>query len=195
MFAGLILFLTLLPLQAASAKGRFAMLSVCGERGDCFEVRDPSLLDFRAFTDFSETLLGRPDALGESFHITRYGRDSRQEEYIAVDRLTYYASPAPERNVVFYDGLVNGRSEYDGRWYAARPEVNAELLGARTAGDRGVGAEMAWAAPLAALVGIAVLVRRRLRTTKAETPPPSPNATPITGGPNDHPVAEDSHER
>jgi hypothetical protein len=104
------------------------MLSVCDERGDCFEVKDPSLLDFRAFTDFDSPLPGPPDALRESLLITRYGWDSGQEEYIAFDRLTYYASAVPGRNVVFYDGLVSGSSEYDGGWYPARPEAYAALL-------------------------------------------------------------------
>jgi hypothetical protein len=38
---------------------------------------------------------------------------------IVFDRLHYY----PETGFVFYDGIENGDSEYDGEWYTANPEI------------------------------------------------------------------------
>jgi hypothetical protein len=35
------------------------------------------------------------------------------------DQLHYY----PYTGYVYYDGLVNGSSEYDGKWYAATPSA------------------------------------------------------------------------
>jgi hypothetical protein len=154
-FTGLVLFLTLFLWQSASAKGRFAMLSVCDARGECFEVRDARLLDFRAFTAFQSPLPTAPDARAESFLITRYGWDLRQEAYVAIDRLTYYMSAVPGSNVVFYDGLVGGSSEYDGHWYLARPEAYAALQESRASGR--VNGEKAWAAPLTGLADVAAV--------------------------------------
>jgi len=39
---------------------------------------------------------------------------------IPFDELHYY----PYTGYVFYDGIVNGSSEYDGKWYTANPPVN-----------------------------------------------------------------------
>ena len=40
-------------------------------------------------------------------------------DFFAFDRLHYY----PDTGFVYYDGLVNGSSEYDGKWYTAKPEI------------------------------------------------------------------------
>ncbi|MCI0607869.1 MAG: hypothetical protein L0Z71_02260 [Anaerolineae bacterium] len=40
---------------------------------------------------------------------------------VAFDRLHYY----PDTGFVYYDGIVNGSSEYDGKWYTARSDMKA----------------------------------------------------------------------
>ena len=58
-----------------------------------------------------------PSNPGIGYEIRRFYIDGRRE--IAFDRLHYY----PDTGFVFYDGIVNGSSEYDGDWYKASPNV------------------------------------------------------------------------
>jgi hypothetical protein len=54
---------------------------------------------------------------GIGYEITRYYVEGSRES--AFDKLHYY----PETGFVYYDGIVNGSSEYDGKWYTAKPEI------------------------------------------------------------------------
>jgi hypothetical protein len=56
---------------------------------------------------------------------------------IIFDRLHYY----PETGFVFYDGIENGDSEYDGEWYLADP-------GIRTVFESALAAQSESAAPV-----------------------------------------------
>jgi hypothetical protein len=50
--------------------------------------------------------------------ITRYEQDSNGK-YLAWDSLRYYPNTTNGRGYVFYVGLLNGSSEYDGHWFYA----------------------------------------------------------------------------
>jgi hypothetical protein len=78
---------------------------------------DPALTrDFLAFFDFSDRV-DVPKEPGPGYLITRYYIDGKRET--AFDQLHYY----PDTGLVYYDGIVNGESEYDGEWYTANPEI------------------------------------------------------------------------
>jgi hypothetical protein len=103
----------------AFAKGGFSFVAITGS-GLKDEIRstDPALTeDFFAFADFYRDKTSEPANPGTGYEITRYYIDSKRE--IVFDRLHYY----PKTGFVYYDGIVNGSSEYDGEWYTAKPEI------------------------------------------------------------------------
>jgi hypothetical protein len=104
---------------AAFAKGGFSFISIAGGNlKDELRVTDADLTtDFFAFADFSRDRTKAPADPGTGYEITRYYIDGKRET--AFDRLHYY----PETSFVYYDGIVNGSSEYDGEWYTAKPGI------------------------------------------------------------------------
>jgi len=116
---GLAVLLTLITSITAFAKGAFSFIAVTGANlKEEVRVTDPALTtDFFAFADFFQNKIEVPANPGAGYDITRYYIDGKRE--IAFDRLHYY----PESGFVFYDGIVNGSSEYDGKWYTAKPEI------------------------------------------------------------------------
>jgi hypothetical protein len=118
---GLALLLTLLTFIAAYAKGNFSFITIQGPdiKGPV-RVTDPALTtDWFAFADFSRGKVDPPANPGASYEITRYYIDQGREQ--AFDRLHYY----PDTGFVYYDGIVGGWSEYDGKWYAAQSGIEA----------------------------------------------------------------------
>ncbi|HSK66210.1 MAG TPA: hypothetical protein VK888_04725 [Anaerolineales bacterium] len=61
------------------------------------------------------------------YEIRRYYIDGKRE--ILFDRLHYY----PSTGFVFYDGIVNGDSEYDGEWYSANLAIKTAFESAVSA--------------------------------------------------------------
>lgn len=118
----------LLALAApALAKGTFARLTISGGAlGTPQVVTDPALLGFYAFSDFSHGAIPKPDKPGPEYSITRYEQDETGK-YVPWDMLRYYPSPSGGPGFVYYDGLVNGWSEYDRKWYRANPDAEAAL--------------------------------------------------------------------
>jgi hypothetical protein len=104
---------------SAFAKGGFSFIAITGPNLK-EEIRSTDLTlteDFFAFADFYRNKTSAPADPGPGYEITRYYVDGKRE--IAFDRLHYY----PETGFVYYDGIVNGSSEYDGEWYTAKPEI------------------------------------------------------------------------
>jgi len=120
---GLALLLTLLTSINALAKGEFSFIAVSGaELKNEVRISDPALTgDFFAFADFYRDKTDAPLKPGIGYEITRYYLDGSRE--IAFDKLHYY----PETGYVYYDGIVNGSSEYDQKWYISRPEVKSNF--------------------------------------------------------------------
>ena len=103
------------------AKGGFSFIAITGSdfKGE-IRSTDPALTeDFFAFADFYRNKTKAPADPGVGYEITRYYIEGRGE--IPFDRLHYY----PETGFVYYDGIVNGSSEYDGEWYSAKPEIKS----------------------------------------------------------------------
>jgi hypothetical protein len=116
---GLTLLLTLLTSVTVFAKGSFAFITITGPNlKEPIRSTDPALTtDFFAFADFTHGIMKVPTNPGVGYEVTRYYNDGGREA--AFDHLHYY----PETGYVYFDGLVNGSSEYDGKWYPAKPEI------------------------------------------------------------------------
>ncbi|HXD10113.1 MAG TPA: hypothetical protein VN653_08630 [Anaerolineales bacterium] len=118
---GLALLLTLATAVTVFAKGSFSFIIITGSNLKS-EIRttDPALTtDFFTFADFSRNRVDAPANPGEAYEVTRYYIENTRES--AFDQLHYY----PDTGYVFYDGIVNGSSEYDGKWYKADPEIKS----------------------------------------------------------------------
>ena len=116
---GLVLLLTLLTSGTALAKGGFAFISITGpELKEPIRISDRVFTEgFFAFADFYRDGTEAPADPGMGYEITRYYVDGSRES--AFDKLHYY----PDTGFVYYDGIVNGSSEYDGKWYTAKPDI------------------------------------------------------------------------
>ncbi|HSL42982.1 MAG TPA: hypothetical protein VK897_06095 [Anaerolineales bacterium] len=115
------LLMTLISTIAAVAKGGFDFIAITGPNlKETVRVTDVALTeDFFTFANFYEDKTEAPANPGEGYEITRHYIDGNRT--ITFDRLHYY----PETGFVFYDGIENGESEYDGEWYTAKPEIKA----------------------------------------------------------------------
>ena len=116
---GLALLLALSTSITVSAKSSFAFISITGpELKEAVRLSDPTLTaDFFTFADFFRDGTEAPVDPGIGYEITRYFVEGSRET--AFDKLHYY----PDTGFVYYDGIVNGSSEYDGKWYTARPNL------------------------------------------------------------------------
>jgi hypothetical protein len=113
-------FLTaLLTAIGVSAKGGFDFITIAGpDLKEALRITDPALSeDFFTFANFYEDKSKAPTDPGKGYEITRHYVQGMGD--IIFDRLHYY----PETGFVFYDGIENGDSEYDGEWYTANPDI------------------------------------------------------------------------
>lgn len=124
-FIYLISFGMLLPLTAVFAKGNFDYLTVKGPgiTGE-INITNPALTeDFFAFADFTQGEVPPPADPGQGYQVIRVYLETVDDKPTArlFDQLHYY----PYTGYVYYDGLVEGASEFDGKWYAANPAADA----------------------------------------------------------------------
>jgi hypothetical protein len=151
LFTLLILALLLLP-TAAQAKGPFSYLVVSG--GDLKqEVRliDAALMGFGAFAKFPDSLEPPADA-GWGYEVVRHFSNGQSD--MAFDHLHYH----PAAGLTYYDGLVNGYSEYDGRWFAAPAGVRQTFEAALMA--QAPVSPLPFAVLTVLLIALAVALRR-----------------------------------
>ena len=123
---GFAVWAMLIASSTVIAKGGFSFIAVRGPNLE-EEIRSSDLAlteDFFAFADFYRDRIKAPEEPGVGYEITRYYIDGKSE--IAFDHLHYY----PESGFVYYDGIVNGSSEYDGEWYTAQPGIKPVFDGA-----------------------------------------------------------------
>lgn len=124
-FIYLVAFGMLLPLTAVLAKGNFDYLTVKGPgiTGE-INITNPALTeDFFAFADFTQGEVPPPADPGQGYQVIRVYLETVNDKPAArlFDQLHYY----PYTGYVYYDGLVEGASEFDGKWYAANPAADA----------------------------------------------------------------------
>ncbi|HET6822191.1 MAG TPA: hypothetical protein VFH34_06060 [Anaerolineales bacterium] len=105
----------------AFAKGGFDFITIAGpDLKESVRVADPRLTaDFFTFANFYEDKTKAPADPGVGYEITRHYVQGISD--VVFDRLYYY----PETGFVFYDGIENGESEYDGEWYTANAEIQS----------------------------------------------------------------------
>ena len=128
---GLACLLALITSMTVLAKGGFSFISITGPGID-EDIRATDLKlteDFFAFADFYRDKVEAPRDPGTGYEIRRYYIDGKRE--ILFDRLQYF----PSTGFVFYDGIVDGDSEYDEEWYSANPAI-------KTAFESAVGSAM-----------------------------------------------------
>ncbi len=117
-----LLILALFTVFSASlvfAKGNFTYLSVKGPglTGE-LTLTNPALTeDFFAFADFLKGAIDAPPDPGEGYQVIRIHVENNKD--VPFDLLHYY----PYTGFVYYDGLVDGSSEYDKKWYTANPSA------------------------------------------------------------------------
>ena len=116
---GFVLAVLLITFTTTFAKGGFDFITITGPNlKQAVRVTDTSLTtDFFAFANFYEDKTKAPEDPGEGYEITRHYEQGVSD--VIFDRLHYY----PDSGFVFYDGIENGDSEYDGEWYTANPET------------------------------------------------------------------------
>lgn len=116
---GMVLAMFLIASATASAKGGFDFLTITGpDLKEALQVSDTSLTQgFFTFANFYEDQTREPADPGKGYEVTRHYVQGQSD--VIFDRLHYY----PETGFVFYDGIENGDSEYDGKWYTASPDV------------------------------------------------------------------------
>jgi hypothetical protein len=128
LFAVSLAVLAALTTASVNAKGSFNCFLLYGD-GKAIEVMDSSLLLFDTFNDFSTSIPGSPSVITPGFLIARGATDNRTGDCTPIDTLRFFPSSlgAGSKPVVYYEGLVNGWSELDGKWYYAKPEAAAAL--------------------------------------------------------------------
>ena len=136
----------LIPATRALAKGSFDYITVKGPgiTGE-INITNPALTnDFFAFANFSQGAIDPPVNVGEGYQLVRVYvvTENNKPAPTPFDLLYYY----PYTGYVYYQGVVNGSSEYDGKWYAANPSADEPFRAALS--ER---ARLTWL-PFAALV-------------------------------------------
>jgi hypothetical protein len=126
---GLLALASILFFNIALAKGGFDYIAIKGPGiiGEIDVTQAALTADYFAFADFSQGEIPPPANPGQGYQIVRIYvefEDSKPSD-LPFDELHYY----PYTGYVFYDGLVEGSSEYDGKWYAADPAAEAPFRG------------------------------------------------------------------
>jgi len=114
----------IVPSSLVLAKGKFDYLTVKGPgiQGE-LNITNPALTDdFFIFADFTRGSIDPPANPAEGYQIVRVYvvTENEKPEPTPFDQLHYY----PYTGYVYYDGIVNGSSEYDAKWYSANPSAN-----------------------------------------------------------------------
>ena len=123
--AGLVALLA--PLPAALAGGCcFTQITIQSlDTGRQVTLSGPALTSpydlstFFSFADFTQPA-AQPSRSGPAYEVARDG----------WDHLIYYPGTANQPGVVYYEGLFNGSSEYDGRWFLVPAQQDAALRAA-----------------------------------------------------------------
>jgi WD40 repeat protein len=126
----IVLLMTLLLVTGVTAaKGPSNRITITGPGlTEPIEITDTNILiplSFVTFENNFENVPKAPTNLGEGYELTRYCADERGN-YMAFDHEHYFPDPRGGRGYVFYDGIINGSSTYDGRWF--RVNVDSEKV-------------------------------------------------------------------
>ncbi|MEL7675038.1 MAG: hypothetical protein AAGU78_14975, partial [Chloroflexota bacterium] len=157
---GLVVLLSLLIALAlpglASAKGPAQRITIIGPglEGELEIVNDAALLNALSMTmleDFMQPI-DPPARPAPGFEITRF-YEANTGGYVPFDVVVYHPAPEGEPGAIYYDGIVNGSSEYDGRWFRTNPKGEAALREALAAHGANLDAVATVTTPYLALSG------------------------------------------
>ncbi len=116
----LVTFLVFAIAAITTAKGPMDKISVTIPNGQTIDFTDPEIIDpisMGMLEKFADSI-PKPDVTANGYELARAFKDGKT--YRIFDRVQYF--PAGERGYVFYMGIENGWSEYDGKWFEASAE-------------------------------------------------------------------------
>lgn len=128
----LLIGLLLALASSVMAKGPADRVVITTPNGQTITVTDADLtkpISMAALEALFSPRIAEPAVLGEGYELARMmaiGND----QYRIFDRVRFY--PVGDRGYVYYVGIENGWSEYDGRWFeATQPGLAAmrEIIG------------------------------------------------------------------
>ena len=122
--------------DSALAKGPFDRVTINGGKIESsIEVSDPLLMDFFSLSNFPNAGIEQPLVEGDGYLVTRYFMES-DGSLTPWDNLRFYPNTTGTGGNIFYEGLVNGSSEYDGKWYLASRAGSSRLRHIITASEQ-----------------------------------------------------------
>jgi len=91
------------------------------------EITDPATLESLGMTMLEDvdSKISGPGTLSAVYLVTRYYQDGAR--YIPFDQVLYARQAESDRPLVYYVGIVNGWSEFDGRWFNATADGAAAM--------------------------------------------------------------------
>jgi len=127
-----LLLALVIPTVIVFAKGKFDYIVIRGPGiTEDMNVSNPVLTqDEFTFADFSKGDVAGPAEPGAGFQVVRMIAEGSKG--VPYDQLHYY----PYTGYVYYDGIVNGFSEYGGKWYIANPVIKEPFMSALTENTR-----------------------------------------------------------
>lgn len=142
------LALLIIVRDAAMAKGPADKVTINGteltEEIEVAAAEALQALSIGQLEDFKSPIAA-PSEVGPGYEVTRYYKDGAN--FIAIDHVRYHPDPAGGRGYVFYIGLVNGWSQYDGKWFRATAQ-GEQALQRILAENGGRLDQAAWPVPL-----------------------------------------------
>lgn len=148
------LVVVLLSANLALAKGVWGKVEISGAGiSGVAEITDQKLLDAFAmhiFQDLEQDSIDPPEIIGGGYKMLR-GWDDVYGHFDPFDKIYYYRDPAGGSGYLYYDGLVNGSSEYDHHWY--RVTATGEAAMREVFADQGVTIDTAALVPALVLHG------------------------------------------
>lgn len=157
---GLVLMFSLLLVLAlpgfASAKGPASRITIVGPglNGELVLEGDATVLtpiSFAMLEDFMQPV-DPPARPARGFELTRFF-ETNSGEFVPFDQVAYHPAPDGEPGVVHYLGIVNGSSEYDGRWFRTSSKGEAALREVLASHGANLDAVAVPVAPYLALTG------------------------------------------
>lgn len=137
--AALVLFLLLLPGTGVTAKGPLARITVDGPGlAAAIEITDANLLSVLGMAEMMDLFVtvDAPVDAGTAYALQRFYHDDRRNIDVPFDSVRYYPHAGDGLAYVYYVGIHNGSSEYDGRWFAVTSEGDSAMR--RVLSDAGV---------------------------------------------------------
>ena len=114
---GLLTFLVFVIVSIASAKGMADKITITTPNGQTFDVTDSRITEHisMAALEIFPNSMAKPKVTDNGYELARAFKDGNT--YRIFDRVRYY--PVGRGGYVFYIGIENGWSEYDGKWFVA----------------------------------------------------------------------------